>query len=459
MALSIVAQTPAACISTNGVERETTCRYDVFTGTAEALSAEGLISLDQLQPQTGRQPGHTTFLPNGGTCVPTNRAWREPGYKSVRQQTDGTYRVEVTVSKDVYSWRRSLEKAAKHEAEQERIDKAIAEHGSKYRDWVLRRRFDGWAEEWKGTKAQLQAAGLGVGMAFPGEPRSASVLKCKCSLGFDFVIDASSHDAGEKAAGIFTARSRYVPRERLRVRFNPCATGVEKQLWTDESYDTRSDYYKGTAEALVAAGLVPHVGLFPGQAGANKTSAKFLGAWQRAPSTTNKKWVATITKSGNSGVFILEVPVAPAEAERRKELHDAHNKEEAREEKRLSEERRVLRQGLATVVTKSVEQFRSERANLADVYLRMLWGEIFGKPDGALRFDIPEDGKPWTALGEAFQTVRDVTRDAPVRLDEKKVTEAKGRLRLAAARNNITLQSLLTGAKHLRLVSPSDSEK
>lgn len=459
MALSIVAQAPEVCISTNGVERETTCRYDVFTGTAEALCAAGLISPDQLHAQAGRQPGHTTFLPSGETCPSTNRAWREPGYKSIRQQPDGTYRVEVTVSKDVYSWRRSLEKAQEHEVEQERIDQEIAEHGAKYRDWVFRQSFDGWAEEWKGTKTQLQAAGLGVGIAFPGEPGSTTALKCKCPLGFDFVIESCTYNRLEKAAGIFTAYSRYVPRERYRARFGRYVAGVAKQEWDGENYGAGRDCYKGTAEALVAAGLVPNVGLFPGQAGGNKMRATFRNGWRRATSSANQDWVATIVKGGRAGEFILEVPAEPEEVKRRKELHDARERGRVEEEKRLSEERRVLRQGVAAVENKTVEMFRSERANLAEVYLRLAWSEIFAKPDGALRFDVPEDSKPWVALAEAFQTIRDVARDAPVLLDEKKVNEAKGRIKLASARNDTALQSLLRSVGHLRLVDPAGGDK
>lgn len=454
MALSIVAQ----AVEAHGIERSTTCRYDVFVGTAEALCAEGLISLEQLQSQKGRQLGHTAFLPSGEPCPPHTGAWREPGYKSIRQQRDGTYRVELAVSKDVYAWRRSLEKADQHEKEQKRINEEIAEHGHKYRDWVLQQKFDGWAEVWKGTKAQLQAAGLGKGMAFPGEPGAASELRCKCPLGFEFVIAFSSYERAEAAAGIFTARSRYVQAERTSPRFDLYAPGVEKKVWTDESYDTRSDYYRGTAESLVSAGLVPHIGLFPGQAGANKMRATFQRNWLRSTSANGQSWGATIVKNGKSGCFTLEVPVESEEANRRKDLHTAYQEKVSKEEQRLSEERRLLRQGMAAVETKSVEQFRSERAKLAEVYLKLAWSEIFGKMDGALGFDLPEDGEHWVALAGAFQAIRNVAKDAPVRVDEKAVNQARGRLRLVAARNDASLQSLLRNVGHLRLVGPPDGK-
>lgn len=457
MALSIVAQTPAVCISTNGVERETTCRYDVFTGTAEALCAEGLISPDQLRAQAGRQPGHTTFLPGGDVCPPMNRAWREPGYKSIRQQPDGTYRVEVAVSKDVYSWRRSLEKAKEHEAEQERINKSIAEDGHKYRNWTFRQQFDRWAEEWKGTKAQLQAAGLGVGMAFPGEPGAPSELKCSCPLGFEFVVSRSPYDRAEAAAGIFSARSWYLRSKRASAVFAAHAPGVEKKVWMVESGDTRSDYFTGTAAALVLAGLVPHARYFPGQPGANKMRASFLKGWLPATTANGEEWVATITRRGETGLFLLEVPVVPEEAARRKVLCGEHKERETQEERRLAEERRLLRQG-DKVAIKTTGEFKAQRANLAEVYLKFVWVEVFGKPDGPLSFDIPEDSAAWVKLAEAFQVIRDAVQDAPVLLDEKKMDETKGRLRLAAARNNTALQSFLSGARHLRLVSPGDKE-
>jgi hypothetical protein len=113
---------------------------------------------------------------------------------------------------------------------------------------------------------------------------------------------------------------------------------------------------------------------------------------------------------------------------------------------------------MSAVETKSVEQFRSERAKLAEVYLKLAWSEIFGKMDGALSFDLPEDGEHWIALAGAFQAIRNVAKDAPVRVDEKAVNQARGRVRLVAARNDASLQSLLRNVGHLRLVGPPDGK-
>src|SRR6185369_3846695 len=150
MALKIVAESTSAAGALPGITKSATCSRDLFSGPADALVAAGLVTQDELRPQPGRPQGVTAFLPGGEPCPPTRRAWREPGFRVIRQLDDGTYCLEVTAPKEVQAWRR------KEDAEK-RINKELAEHGHEYRNWTLRHDFNGRAETWEGTKGQLQA--------------------------------------------------------------------------------------------------------------------------------------------------------------------------------------------------------------------------------------------------------------------------------------------------------------
>jgi len=431
---------------------------DIYGGTADALIAAGLITREQLKPQRGRQSGVTAFLPDGEPCPPPLRAWRDPGYKVIRHQDDGTYRVEVTVAKEIQMCRRRVEKAANHEVEQARINKEVAEEGYKYRNWALKQDIHSHVEIWEGTKAQLQAAGLGVGLAFPGEPGARKKLECKCPLGFDFLIRLPDYDRARREARIYTAYSWFDPRGEQPDEFEAHAPGVLRKLWTPENYGTGSDTYEGTGDALVAAGLVPDARYFPGRPGVTKLQASYVKGWRLTTSATStgEKLVATIRKCGNSGRFSVEVPAPEHEIGRRKALSEAREKERVANELRLSAERKLLRQG-ATPGKNAVE-FRAERAELAKAVMDLLWVQVFARAEGGLSFDIPKDCELWEDLAEAFQTIRDAVQEADILRDKKQAMAAQTRLKLVAARNDKGLQSVLQSAKGLRLVHSADDE-
>lgn len=448
MALSIVAQTFKVSSPAPGVKRSTTCRYDMFAGTAEALIADGIITPQQLLPQAGRKPGLTAFLPSGEPCPPNVIAWRRPGFKFVRMQPDGSYLVEVAVSKDVYLARRAAEAAAEHEAEQERTDKEIEEHGHKYRNWKLTRSFDRWCETWEGTKEQLQAAGLGVGLRFPGEPGAPEAIRCSCPLGFEFNISFPGYERAKQAAGIYTARSWYTPYQRRPKKHEAFAPGVRREVWSPGDHGIRTDVFDGTADALLKAGLIPDVRYFPGMPGTNKTQVSYRKNWERASTANGQDWGVTIRRCGNSGRFVVEVAVEDAELERRQALAEAHDAAEAAEQSRLAVERKQLRE--AATPEKSVTEFRDARARVADVALNFLWAEVFGRSEGSLRFALPEGCDLWDEVAEAFQTIRRAVAQAEVVRDEKTAATIANRLRLAAARNDAGLQALLRKASQSR---------
>lgn len=439
----------------SGVTKSSTWRCDVFTGSADGLVAAGVITPEQLNPQEGRAPGYTVFLPNGDPCPPLTRAWRESGYKAIRLQEDGTYCVEVTVSKQVQAWRRKAEKAAEHEREQDRINKELAASGHKYINWTLRHDFSGSCETWDGTKAQLQAIGLGVGLKFPGEPGGPKKdLRCKCPLGFDVVIFQPGYDHALAAAGIYRAVSHYVQdvqEEEQPRRYVTHAPGV--LLWQRRHLDR--DTYVGTAQALVDAKLVASLAHFPGQPGRNKVQASYRKDWSPSTTSSGQTWGATIHKQGNSGRFSVEIPVTKQEFERRKALRKAREEERKATELRMSAERKQLRESADPA--KSADEFRAERAKLAELYIDLLWISVFDKADGPLRFDIPNEYQLRDDLADAFQTIRDAVQAADIHRDKKQEFAAQARRKLAAARNDKGLQSLLHHAKHLRLVHSSSS--
>lgn len=456
MAFSIVAQTPAAPDSLARFAKGSRCSCDIYAGSADDLIAAGLMNADQLKPQMGRPVGRTAFLPNGEACPPTLRAWREPGYKAIRQQDDGSISIEITVGKDVQLRRRKAEKAAKHEAEQERINEEVAERGHEYRNWVFRQVVGASAETWEGTKAQLQAAGLGVGQKFPGEPGAPQELRCKCPLGFDFLVRIPGYNRAMAAARIYAADSWFDLRREEPKKFITHARGVVLEVWAPDGYMTGSDIYIGSAEALLDAGLVPDARLFPGQLGTNKTQASYLKNWEPATTANAQNWGAIIRKRGKSGQFTVEIPVAKEEAERRRTISEAREEERMRNVARLSAERKQLRQA-ADQGEMSDDNFRAERAKAAELFLDVLWSSVFGK-SGPLSFDIPKDSELWEDLAGAFQTIREAVQKADVRRDKKQQAAAQAHFKLVAARNNKSLQSLLQNAKSLRLVLPASDD-
>jgi hypothetical protein len=109
-----------------------------------------------------------------------------------------------------------------------------------------------WGDCIRGTKEQLQALGLAVGRAFPGEPGGGgarSKLKTLDPHGFEVRIRKDLYQSGDD---VFTA-DRYFPHwpERPAMcQAQPFAIGVrlERAPWWDE--------YVGTPADLIAAGVL-----------------------------------------------------------------------------------------------------------------------------------------------------------------------------------------------------------
>lgn len=116
-----------------------------------------------------------------------------------------------------------------------------------------------WGETISGSKEALQRLGIAVGMAFPGEPGAPKrCVKTLDPRGFPARIIKSY--LGEDYSACIDLPGRERPKDAPEIAF---ASGVVVQ----ERYHFSA--YTGTADALVAAGLVLP-GQFPGQPGMRK---------------------------------------------------------------------------------------------------------------------------------------------------------------------------------------------
>ncbi len=130
-----------------------------------------------------------------------------------------------------------------------------------------------WGELIYGSKDELQALGLAPGMAFPGEPGGPRRrLKITDPRGFACKIECAKY-VGE---GQFMAAIRLPGREQPAPLIETYAPGVTlERIWW-------GDFYRGTADALIKAGLV-RAEQFPGMPGMGKTTAKFMADGTVAP--------------------------------------------------------------------------------------------------------------------------------------------------------------------------------
>ncbi|MBI4293641.1 MAG: hypothetical protein HY661_19365 [Betaproteobacteria bacterium] len=124
-----------------------------------------------------------------------------------------------------------------------------------------------WGDLIYGTREEIQSIGIGVGMAFPGEPggkmHRVNVVDPR---GFPAEIENAQFWKGR---GIYAVCIRFPGREREQAPSTQFAPGVKRRDWGCH------DEYVGTADALVSAGIV-NAGHFPGMPGMRKVKVTVL---------------------------------------------------------------------------------------------------------------------------------------------------------------------------------------
>lgn len=156
-----------------------------------------------------------------------------------------------------------------------------------------------WGDSIFGTKEQLQAIGIAVGMAFPGEPWAPKRhIKTIDPRGFPTKVTPFDFDAGTYHASIsFPGRDR--PNGEGWTDYAPGVMKNSHGWWFDE--------YRGSAEALVVAGLVG-TGQFPGAPGMRKVWVTILpdGTLSTGTSNTKDPGAKTIARASKN-TFIVTV--------------------------------------------------------------------------------------------------------------------------------------------------------
>jgi len=172
-----------------------------------------------------------------------------------------------------------------------------------------------WGDIFTGTKAQLNAAGFGLGCAFPGEPKAP---KKRCSLplahGYkkvEVMVEWTSEPQSARpfAERTFDVRAYHLATDRFdlgkRIQFAP---GVKV------SHANFIDSYMGAAQALIQAGLIEDYQL-PGMPGCGKCTTTFDTdgkIFKRGSAHWIQPGFKVVRKYGNT----IEVSVVVATGER-----------------------------------------------------------------------------------------------------------------------------------------------
>ncbi len=420
----------------HGVEVSRTWRTDSFRASPEKLIAAGIISRDQLASQPGREGRPAVFLPDGTACpLYVRGAWRQPDYKTVFLAADGKCTVEITVSTEEQRIRRKAEREAEAEALELELNKELAAQGSSLIPRELEYRAARDDEIWTGTKAQLQAAGIGVGIAFPGERGTPTRVHCKCPLGFPVAIRAHWEKL-KAAAGIFDARSPYLddPDEPESTR-EPLAFGVTRQavgIWYD--------VYRGTADALIAARIVSSLSLFPGQPGRGKIRCSYDAQHRPRRGSASPQPSDYSISRGRSGCFEVSVHVDEQETERRKSDRSQFRATLERKTEQARAERVRIRKLAQDKPTP--EKHRAKVLEDLECMLQLTWNTI-RHSDGLHRLDVSDGSEAYDAIADAFDSIREAVQSAGIDIDAQAAAECQRLRGVQAAKRDRPLQSFL----------------
>lgn len=412
-----------------------------YTGTAEALLTYGLVKAHELEPQQGRQ--FRAEFNADGTCYPAGSAkdgWRTPGHRCITHLEDGRVKLEVTVTREEMKERRQQKAWASEQKEQvESADKVVAlkaaplnhEHHSEF-------------ESWEGTKDQLQAVGLGVGLDFPegGSPRKE--IRCKCPVGFEVKI-SRHYGAAERLAGRYRAISWYVEEAHtLPDQTVEIAPGVLQFVcgWGN----THKDIFQGSAEALVAAGLA-RLDQFPGQIGRNKSQCTYRIDGSQQPTSARDR--SFMIKRKSKDCFVIERYVSKVEATLRKAIQNEKD-EQINELRTAAKNKRIQLRAASEKLEQApatIDEFRAEQSEIAELYLQVLFRSVFEtKADSSYSFEIEKGDDAYDEIAEAFDAIREVVRNAPVKRNRQARLALEHRRNFGIAQNDAPLQAFLRNA-------------
>lgn len=186
----------------------------------------------------------------------------------------------------------------------------------KTRGHPLARMHGDWGVAFVGTKAELQAAGFGVGAVFPGEPsgnKKKAVLPA--SNGFPRIKVALYGHCTYLGEPSQTELQNYVVDAYYLEEKSKEARAFAPTQWAGVAlhHSTWCDVYRGTMDALVAANLA-HTWQFPGQPGCGKVRTTFDRDGQRVvqgSTTASQEGNRTVLATGRQ--FEVWIQVSKAE--------------------------------------------------------------------------------------------------------------------------------------------------
>ena len=229
-----------------------------------------------------------------------------------------------------------------------------------------------WGELIYGTKEEINALGIGVGRAFPGEVGGP---KRKLSIhdprGLPCEINRW-HDSDS-----FSARISFPGREYNWATPKEHANGIairECPHW---------DEYVGTAESLVAAGLA-RPEYFPGQPGMRKHTTTIYadGIVADCPPGSGhdqkrgQAGARSISKKSNN-IFVIQVRISHEESERREIASSA---------RRFAWERQVNKLGRPAPLTKRISEFRQRIISERRSSMKLVWS----RPLPCFEWQLPD---------------------------------------------------------------------
>lgn len=149
-----------------------------------------------------------------------------------------------------------------------------------------------WGDCIEGSKDQLQALGIGLGRAYPGELGASRLeMTVRDPRGRAVKISRAYTADGRYSAHIRFPGWPPCPDEQKSVQAFPGVRRIGEYAW--------GDIYVGSAEALISAGLVL-LHQLPGAPGTKRTSVKILTDGTIDSRAGKREWAKRVTRVGTN---------------------------------------------------------------------------------------------------------------------------------------------------------------